>query len=61
MLDEKLLKIFVSKIDAKLLKRICIEIFEAKNIQDANASLCVFGSHIGFEDCCVDLFDNVNE
>ena len=62
VLDEKLLKIFVGKIDAKLLKRIGVEIFKTKNIQNANTcSINVFDSRVLFVNSCVDLFHNVDE
>ena len=62
VLDEKLLQILVGKIDAKLLKRIRIEIFKTKNIQNANTcSIDVFDSRVRFENGCVDLFHNVDE
>ena len=62
VLDEKLLKIFVGKIDAKLLKRIGVEIFKTKNIQNANTcSINVFDSRVLFVNGCVDLFHNVDE
>lgn len=55
MLDEKLLKIFISVVYAKLFEAVCVEIFKAEDVQNADGTA---RAAPGLIDCAVDFLDN---